>query len=50
LYSISRSIDERAVTAMATRSRRLTAAPFQDVRNDVQLGHGVFRCGPYIML
>ena len=50
LYSISRSIGERAVTAMATRSRRLTAVPFQELRNDVHMGHGALRCGPYIML
>ena len=50
LYSISRSIGERAVTARATRSRRLTAVPFQEVRNEVHIGHGAWRCGPYIML
>ena len=38
LYSTSRSIGERAVTVMATCSRRLTAVPFQLLRNEVQLG------------
>jgi hypothetical protein len=41
---------ERAVTATATRWRRLIAIPFQAFRNDVHIGHGALRCGPYIML
>jgi len=45
-----RSTGERAVTAMATRSRRLTAVPFHELKNDVHIGHGVLRWGPYIML
>ena len=50
LYSTSRSMGERAVTAIADRSRRLTAMPFQELKNDVHMGHGVLRSGPYIML
>jgi hypothetical protein len=50
LYSTSRSIGERAVTTIATRSRRFTAVPFHDVRNDVHTGHTDFRCAPNIML
>jgi hypothetical protein len=41
---------ERAVTAIAARSRRLTATPFQELKNDVHMGHGALRSGPYIML
>jgi hypothetical protein len=41
---------ERAVTAMATRSRKLTAIPFHALRNEVHMGQGALRCGPYIML
>ena len=48
-YASSRSTGDRPVTAIATRSRRLTAVPFQELRNDVHMGHGAWRCGPYIM-
>ena len=41
---------ERAVTAMAQRSRRLTAVPFHALRNDMQTGQGSLRFGPNIML
>ena len=42
---------ERAVTAMAARSRRFTAIPFHaipfhELKKDVHMGHGVLRCGP----
>jgi hypothetical protein len=41
---------ERAVTTTATRWRRLIAVPFHELRNEVHIGHGPLRCGPYIML
>jgi hypothetical protein len=36
---------ERAVDA---RSRKLTAIPFHAQRNEVHMGQGALRCGPYI--
>ena len=35
---------------MSDVSRRLTAMPFQELKNDVHMGHGSLRFGPYIML
>lgn len=50
LKSSSRSMGERAVTAIADRWRKLTAVPFQELKNEVHMGQGVLRSGPYIML
>ena len=45
LYTMRRSMGERAVAA---RSRKLTAIPFHAQRNEVHMGQGALRCGPYI--
>ena len=34
--------------AVAARSRKLTAIPFHAQRNEVHMGQGALRCGPYI--
>jgi hypothetical protein len=41
---------ERAVTAIADRSRKLMAVPFQELKKDAHIGHGAVRFAPHIML
>jgi hypothetical protein len=40
---------ERAVTTMATRSFKLTAVPFHELRNVVHIGQGALRWGPIVL-